>query len=97
MSAMAVAMLAWAGIALPKCDPFDSRFNSGMSRTTATRTATEVPALEPGAMVRTGKAAAARNDGMPDDISVHLRAAGSEICSDNQALDWCYNGGPLPQ
>jgi hypothetical protein len=60
-------------------------------------TATEVPVLEPGAMVRTGKAGAARADGMTEDISAHLRAAGREICADDQALEWFYGGGPLPQ
>lgn len=60
-------------------------------------TATEVPVLEPGAMVRTGKAGAAREDGMTEDISAHLRALGREICSDDQALHWAYHGGPLPE
>ena len=47
-------------------------------------------------MVRTGKAGAATDDGMTKDIAAHLRAVGSEICSDDEALQWCYHGGPVP-
>lgn len=60
-------------------------------------TATEVPVLEPGAMARTVKAGAARADRMTENISAYLRAAGREICADDQALEWFYGGGPLSQ
>ena len=56
----------------------------------------EVPILKPGAMIRKGEAGHARDDGMTDEISAHLRATGSEICPFPEALDWYYNGGPLP-
>ncbi|WP_291836353.1 sulfotransferase domain-containing protein [Limimaricola sp.] len=57
---------------------------------------TPVPVLNPGAMLRRGEAGKARDDGMTDEISRHLRAVGSQICPDADALDWLYNGGPLP-
>ena len=59
-------------------------------------TATEVPVLEAGAMVRRGQAGAASDDGMTSNISTHLRTIGAGICSDPRALQWCYDGGPLP-
>ena len=58
---------------------------------------TEIPILESGAMIRKGRAGDARSDGMTDEISRHLRAIGAEICRDQAALEWFYNGGPLPQ
>ncbi|HIE91898.1 MAG TPA: sulfotransferase domain-containing protein [Acidobacteria bacterium] len=59
-------------------------------------TATEVRILETGAMVRAGKTGAAADDGMTREISEHLRAVGSRVCSGERALRWLYEGGPLP-
>lgn len=59
-------------------------------------TATDVPLLRPGTMVRRGEAGAAREDGMTRAISEHLCAIGSQICADHRALHWFYEGGPLP-
>ena len=59
-------------------------------------TATDVPVLRPGAMVRKGEAGAAREDGMTRAISEHLRAIGSQICTNHRALRWFYEAGPLP-
>lgn len=54
------------------------------------------PILRPGAMIRKGAAGAARSDGMTEEISAHLEAAGRRICPDAAAVDWFYNGGALP-
>ena len=59
-------------------------------------TMTDVPVLEPGAMVRKGATGAARDDGMTEEISQHLRMVGSRICQEETAVEWLYNGGPLP-
>ena len=59
-------------------------------------TATEVPVLTPGAMVRKGQTGSASEDGMTPEISAHLRAAGNQVFPDQQALQWFYEGGPLP-
>jgi hypothetical protein len=59
-------------------------------------TATEVPVLEPGAMVRRGQAGAAADDGMTPEISEHLREVGARRCPDDDARRWLYEGGPLP-
>ena len=60
-------------------------------------TAAAVPVLEVGAMVRRGAAGAAIDDGMTSDIARHLRTMGAEICSDPLALQWLYEGGPVPR
>ncbi len=57
---------------------------------------TPVSMLEPGAMIRKGKAGAAREDGMTDEVSKHLRGVGSKIITDADTLRWFYEGGPLP-
>ena len=56
----------------------------------------EVPIIESGAMIRKGQLGDARADGMTDEISEHLRAAGRGICRDQSALNWFYDGGPVP-
>ena len=58
-------------------------------------TATEVPILEPGAMVRRGQAGAASDDGMTPENADHLRAVGTRTCPDASARRWLYEGGPL--
>lgn len=55
----------------------------------------KVQVLEQGAMVRKGKVGAAKEDGMTDEIAAHLRTAGSHILTDEAALKWLYEGGPL--
>jgi aryl sulfotransferase len=60
------------------------------------RRAADIPVLEPGAMIRKGKVGSAREDGMTQDISSHLRALGSRVCPDEEARQWFYEGGPLP-
>ena len=59
-------------------------------------TATDVPVLEPCAMVRKGESGSAKDDGMTPEISEHLRVVGSHICPDEHARRWFYEGGPLP-
>ena len=59
-------------------------------------TATDVPLLQPGTMVRKGESGAALEDGMTRGISEHLYTVGQRICIDNLALRWFYEGGPLP-
>jgi hypothetical protein len=58
-------------------------------------TAAPIPPLKPGAMVRKGSTGAAREDGMTDEIAAEVRALGREICPDEQALRWFYEGGWL--
>lgn len=58
-------------------------------------TESDVPILESGAMIRKGKVGAAREDGMNEEISAHLRAVGEQICPDSDALNWLYSGGEI--
>ncbi|WP_170477500.1 sulfotransferase domain-containing protein [Ruegeria arenilitoris] len=59
------------------------------------RTASEIPILNSGAMIRKGAVGEARMDGMTDEISRHLREVGSRICPDPAAIKWVYEGGSL--
>ena len=61
------------------------------------RTATVVPVLEVGAMVRKGQSGTAAEDGMTPEIARHLRALGEKVCPDARALRWFYEGGRLPE
>tara|TARA_R110000772_G_scaffold118901_3_gene224760 strand:+ start:2361 stop:3269 length:909 start_codon:yes stop_codon:yes gene_type:complete len=54
-----------------------------------------VSVLESGAMIRKGQIGTAREDGMNEEISRHLYAAGKVICPDQDALDWLYKGGEI--
>jgi hypothetical protein len=58
-------------------------------------TASEVPILKRGAMIRRGKAGDAKSDGMTDDIARDLRSVGERVCPHKAALDWLYEGGDL--
>ena len=60
------------------------------------RTAAEIPILDPGAMVRKGKAGAAVEDGVTPAISADFARFGREILGDESAFEWCYRGGPVP-
>ena len=56
---------------------------------------TPVRVLEPGGMMRKGKAGASREDGMTEEIAQHMRAVGSKIVGDEAAMEWMYRGGEL--
>lgn len=60
------------------------------------RTAGDVLPLKSGAMIRKGEVGQAKSDGMTDDIARHLRQVGIQICPDEAAIKWCYEGGNLP-
>lgn len=60
------------------------------------RTASEVPILGTGAMIRNGEVGKANHDGMTGDVSRHLRELGGMICPDASAVNWYYEGGILP-
>ncbi len=59
-------------------------------------TASEIPILNSGAMIRKGVVGEARMDGMTEKIARHLREVGSQICPDSAAIRWVYEGGTLP-
>jgi hypothetical protein len=56
----------------------------------------DVPILDPGAMVRKGRAGAARDDGVTPEISAEIAKLGREVLPD-AAFDWFYRGGSLPR
>ena len=60
------------------------------------RGVSDVPILDPGAMVRKGRTGAAHEDGMTPAISSAIREIGREFVTDEDAFEWCYRGGPLP-
>jgi hypothetical protein len=60
------------------------------------RGVTEVPILDPGAMIRKGKVGASSEDGVTPEISAAIAAIGRSILPDSAAYDWCYRGGALP-
>ncbi|MES0826096.1 sulfotransferase domain-containing protein [Ruegeria sp. SCP11] len=60
------------------------------------RTASEIPILNSGAMIRKGAVGEARMDGMTEEISRHLREVGGQICPEPAAIRWVYEGGTLP-
>ncbi|MBN1238127.1 MAG: sulfotransferase domain-containing protein [Gammaproteobacteria bacterium] len=60
------------------------------------RGVTDVPILDPGAMVRKGRAGAAKEDGVTPEISAEISAIGRQVLPDAAAFEWCYRGGPLP-
>ena len=60
------------------------------------RHAAHTPILDPGAMVRKGKAGAARDDGVTPEMSAELETMGKELLPDEQAFEWLYKGGALP-
>lgn len=57
------------------------------------RGVTEVPILNPGAMVRKGRVGAAREDGVTPAISAEIARIGRSILTDEAAFEWCYRGG----
>jgi hypothetical protein len=60
------------------------------------RSAAAVPILDKGAMVRRGKAGAAKDDGVTPAISADIAVLGREALSDPAAFDWLYRGGAMP-
>ncbi len=60
------------------------------------RTASEIPILNSGAMIRKGAVGEARMDGMTEEISRHLREVGGQICPEPAAIKWVYEGGTSP-
>jgi hypothetical protein len=60
------------------------------------RGVTEVPILNPGAMMRKGKIGRAAEDGVTPAISAEIARLGREIVTDEAALEWAYHGGELP-
>lgn len=60
------------------------------------RGAAPVPVLDPGAMIRKGEVGAASEDGITPQISEAIAAIGREMVPYPEALEWCYQGGPVP-
>jgi hypothetical protein len=60
------------------------------------RSVSDVPPLDPGAMLRKGRTGASAEDGVTPDISAAIAEAGRSVLTDPDALDWLYRGGPLP-
>jgi aryl sulfotransferase len=56
------------------------------------RQVADVPVLDPGAMVRKGKAGAAHEDGVTLAMSEGLKGVGREFLEDADALQWLYQG-----
>jgi hypothetical protein len=53
------------------------------------------PVLETGAMIRSGKIGAAQEDGMNKEIAEDILAIGRQICTDEDAINWLYQGGEI--
>jgi aryl sulfotransferase len=60
------------------------------------RTVSNPTLLDPGAMIRKGRAGAAAEDGITPEISAAIAGIGRAILTDPAAFRWCYEGGPLP-
>ena len=56
------------------------------------QTVADVPILDKGAMVRKGKLGSAREDGVTAQMSAALKALGSEMLTDTDAMRWLYEG-----
>lgn len=59
------------------------------------RSVTDVPMLNPGAMMRKGRIGTAREDGVTPVISAELARIGRDILTDESAFEWVYRGGPV--
>jgi hypothetical protein len=57
------------------------------------RSVSEVPILDPGAMIRKGKVGASAEDGITPQMSEALASIGRTILADQDAFEWCYHGG----
>jgi hypothetical protein len=60
------------------------------------RTLSDVPILDPGAMIRKGRVGASAEDGITPDMSATIAAIGRDILPDPAAFDWCYRGSGVP-
>jgi aryl sulfotransferase len=60
------------------------------------RSVSDVPPLDPGAMLRKGRVGTSDEDGVTPEISATIATIGDQVVGDRQALDWIYSGGPLP-
>jgi aryl sulfotransferase len=59
------------------------------------RSVSEVPILDPGAMIRKGQIGASAEDGITPEISEAIAAIGRTIVTDPAAFHWCYHGGNI--
>lgn len=48
-------------------------------------------------MIRSGKSGAAKEDGMTPEISAKIREWMEKLVDDKEAINWMYNGGPVPK
>ena len=60
------------------------------------RSVSDVPPLDPGAMLRRGQAGASADDGVTPEISATIAEIGRAILTDPGAFTWLYEGGSLP-
>jgi aryl sulfotransferase len=60
------------------------------------RTVAVIPFLEPGGMVRKGKVGASAEDGVTEAIAEQVAERGRRFLPDEQAFEWCYRGGSVP-
>ncbi len=57
------------------------------------RSVTDIPILEPGAMLRKGQTGTSVEDGITPRIADTIAEIGRTILTDRRAFDWCYHGG----
>ena len=57
------------------------------------RSLSDIPILDPGAMIRKGQVGASAEDGITPQISETIAGIGRTILTDPKAFDWCYHGG----
>lgn len=60
------------------------------------RSVSDVPPLDPGAMLRKGRTGASGEDGITPEISATIADIGRSVLTDPDAFDWLYRGGSLP-
>jgi len=60
------------------------------------RSVSDVPPLDPGAMLRKGQMGASAEDGVTPEISATVAEIGRSILTDPGAFNWLYQGGPVP-
>lgn len=60
------------------------------------RTVSNPTLLDPGAMIRKGRAGAASEDGITPELAAAIAGIGGQILTDEAAFAWAYSGGPLP-
>ncbi len=59
------------------------------------RSVSDVPMLDPGAMLRKGQVGASEEDGITPEISNAIAEVGHTIITDPDAYRWCYEGGAI--